>query len=206
MRFEEWTYLWPPRPDKAVSKGVLHFYENLGWVAQVKLNGTCTVLGVAPDRSVRAMTRHNDDHKMWKPSETTAAAFKKLPGNGWYVFVSELMHTKVSGIRDINYIHDILVADGEHLIGLSLAARQALLHSLFKVKKPTLSHYVIDDHTWLVREYSDDFTELFEQLDRPEFEGLVLKNPKATLASCTRATSNSGWQVKSRKPLKNFNF
>jgi hypothetical protein len=207
MRYDDFAYLWPPRPDKAISKSLLPYYENLGWVAQVKLNGTANVMAVSPDRIIKAMTRHNDDHKMWAPSAKTAKIFQSLPGKGWYVFISELMHSKVPGIRDINYIHDVVVADGEQLVGSTFADRQKLLENLFKpnTARP-ISHYILDEHTWLAKNHTEDFDDLFEALDRPEYEGLVLKRPDAKLAPCTRQTANYSWQIKIRRPHKNFNF
>lgn len=205
MRFEEWQYLWPPRPENAVARGLLGYYENQGWLAQVKMNGTCSVLAVAPDRkTIKAMSRHKDEHKLWAPGPQTAKPFQSLPGDGWYVFVAELMHSKVPGIRDINYINDILVADGEYLVGTTFAQRQEMLEKLFKVHtlKKTVSHYVIDAHTWLARNYEDDFSELFASLKDAEHEGLVLKDPFAKLAMCTRQGSNTAWQVKCRMPEK----
>lgn len=208
-RYEEFSYLWPPRPDNKISKTLLAYYESQGWVAQAKLNGTCNVMAVAPDRkTIKAMSRHNDDHKLWAPSAHTASPFKNLPGDGWYVFVAELMHSKIQGMRDINYIHDVLVADGEYLVGKTWAERQAILQSLFtvSVKGSTIDHYVIDDHTWLVRNHAKGFSALFEKLGDEMHEGLVLKNPNAKLDRCSREKSNSGWQVKCRKPHKNYGF
>ena len=212
MRFDSWHYLYPPRPENAVTKNFLSLYEKQEYLAQIKLNGTANVLSISPDRKVTAMTRHKDNHKQWAPTAATAKVFANLPGDGWYVFVAELMHSKVPGIRDINYIHDVLVADGEYLVGTTLEERQKLLESLFgidrsKVTKDTpISHFVIDANTWLVRNYRVGFAKLFETLDRPEYEGLVLKNPKAKLDYCSREKSNSTWQAKVRKPHKNYGF
>ena len=210
MRFDDWTYLWPPRPDNKVSKTLLNYYEKQKWVAQAKLNGTCNVMAVSPDRkTIKAMTRHNEPHKLWSPSTHTAKTFADLPGNGWYVFVAELMHSKVPGIRDINYIHDVLVADGEYLVGATLAERQAILQNLFPVEladKTPLSHFVIDEHTWLVRNHTAGFGNLFEKLDAPEHEGLVLKNPQSKLSVCSRQATNQAWQVKCRRPHTNYGF
>jgi hypothetical protein len=212
MRFEDWSYLWPPRPSKAVSKSLLSGYSADGWIAQAKMNGTCNVLAVAPDRnSVRTMSRHNSEHKLWSPSAHTVAPFKKLPGDGWYVFIAELMHSKVPGIRDINYIHDIVVADGKQLVGSTFAERQALLHDLFGnpvvTPETPITHFVLDDHTWLARNFTRGFPNLFERMhDKPESEGLVLKNPKGRLEMCAKQSSNQQWQVKCRKPHVNYGY
>ena len=209
MRYEQYSYLWMPRPDNAVPKAMLASYQAQGWVAQVKLNGTANIMAISPDREkVVAATRHNDAHKMWSPSPHTLAPFKGLPGDGWYIFTCELMYSKVPGIRDINYIHDILVADGEYLVGSTFSDRQVLLRGLWNVPENTdcKSHDVIDDHTWLAKNHVKGFSKLFESLDRPEYEGLVLKRPTAKLAHCSRQTSNNSWQLKIRAPKVNFGF
>lgn len=208
MRFENYSYLWPPRPEQAIARQLVGFYEKRGWVAQVKMNGTCNVLAVSPDRKIVAMNRHNASHKLWTPTKENVADFAHLPGHGWYVLLSELLHSKVPGIRNVNYVHDILVADGEHLTGMSFEDRQKLLSDLFlKGKKGKarefLSHWEISPTLWLAKTHLDAGM-LFDKLERPEHEGIVLKNPTAPLEMCLRPTDNSGWQVKMRKPHKNY--
>lgn len=204
MRFDAFSYLWPPRPEKAVPPELLGFYEKRGWVAQHKLNGTCNVLAVNPARQIVAMNRHAEQHKAWKPTEASSRAFRKLPGKGWWVFVAELMHSKVPGIKDTNFVHDVLVADGVYLIGKTMAERQAILDEVFPSGKDCGSHVVIDENTWRAKNHTGGFRKLFAGLERPEHEGIVVKNPKAVLALCGRASSNAGWQVKCRKPHKNY--
>ena len=207
MRYENYSYLWMPRPDNAIPKGMLSYYEAQGWIAQIKMNGTANLMAISPDRkTVVAMTRHNEKHKAWNVNSHTIAPFQNLPGTGWYYFTAELMHSKGGGIRNINYIHDILVADGEYLIGSTFAERQTLLHSLFKIDtvNDTVSHHVIDEHTWMARNYSSKFFKLFESLDRHEYEGLVIKQPTAKLVACSRQSANNNWQLKTRKPTLNY--
>lgn len=218
MRFEDWQYLWPPRPDNAIPKSLLSFYGKKNWVAQVKLNGTCNVISVSPKGEIIAKSRHKDiedgNHRMWTPSANTRAAFKNLPrpNKGWYVFVAELMHSKVTGgAKDTNYIHDILVADGEYLVGKTFEERQAILRSLFPnidESKSTVAYHVIDGNTWLARNHVGvDFADLYTSvIPDPSYEGLVIKNPAAKLAICSRQKSNNSWQVKCRRPHKNYGF
>lgn len=213
MKFDKYSYLWPPRPDKAIARNFLSFYERRGFVGQIKMNGTCNVLGVSPDRQILAKTRHGPtaDHKLWSPIPETAVDFSKLPGKGWYVFVAELMHSKVPGIRNVNYVNDILVADGEFLFGSTFTARQEILFNLLlkgrKGKsKEMLSHWEISPFLWLAKTFTNGFGDIFDSLNRPEHEGIVLKDPKALLALCNKKDSNSMWQVKIRRPHKNYTF
>ena len=209
MRYEAFSYLWPPRPEVATYQRLLPSFENLGWVAQIKKkNGTCSVIFVSPDKTVTAMSRHKEDHKAWQPTEEVMERFEALPGNGWYVFVAELLHSKVPGLRDINYLHDILVRDGEYLVGFSQSDRQDILFDLFIQggEQETHSHYVINPNLWLVIEYEADFSRLFDNLTLAEDEGLVLKKPDSVLTFCSRQSANSSGQVKVRKAHNNFNF
>jgi hypothetical protein len=208
MNYSEYSYLWPPRPKNAVTKTALPIYNKLSWVAQIKKNGTANVLAVSPEKKLVCMTRHNEPHKMWAPTEASSQAFTALPGSGWYVFVAELLHSKTSHIKDTNYVNDILVNNGEYLVGTKFGDRQKLLEKLFNVSEleQTYSHWIVNQNTWIARSYDKDFKSLFESLDKPEDEGLVMKNPEAPLKLCTLQTSNYSWLAKIRRPTKNYGF
>ncbi len=209
MRYDDFSYLWPPRPETAISRSALKSPLYKGWVAQAKKNGTCNVIAVSPEGVLKCMSRHNDEHKLWVPTAKSSAAFQNLPGTGWYVFVAELMHSKVTtGAKDTNYIHDILVADGDQLIGVTFKERQQMLADLFLKgsEAETISHYVLDSNAWLAKNFTGDFEAFFAQNDTDEDEGIVLKNPRSQLAYCFKEGGNAKWQVKSRRPHKNYSF
>ena len=208
MQYTSFSYLWPPRPDNAIGPKMLKVYEAMGFVGQFKKNGTCSVIGISPDKTIKAMNRHNEDHKLWSPTPASSAAFKTLPGKGWYVFVAELLHSKVTGgPRDTNYIFDILVADGEYLIGKTFAERMEILNALFPEDiGEEDSHRIITPNTWVAKTIPTGFRSVFDGLARPEDEGIVLKDPKSKLQPPTRQASNNDWQVKCRRPHKNFSF
>lgn len=154
------------------------------------------------------MNRHNEPHKLWAPTPASSAAFKGLPGQGWYVFVAELLHSKVKGgPRDTNYIFDVLVADGEYLVGKSFEERQAILDSIFPDSiGETVSHRIINANTWVAKLHDEDFRDLFDGLSADEDEGIVIKDPAAKLALCSRELANQTWQVKIRKKHANYSF
>jgi hypothetical protein len=190
-------------------KMALPAYNTMGWVAQVKKNGTCNVIAVSPSKELHCMTRHNEAHKAWAPNKESTEPFKHLPGKGWYLFVAELMNNKVSGIKNINYINDILASDGEHLVGTTFTERQSLIYSLFNVSTAeveTESHYEVHPNLWVAKNHTGDFKTLFDSLHKQEDEGLVLKNPTAKLQLGRNKTSNSGWMVKVRRATKNYGF
>lgn len=221
MEYTDYSYLWPPRPDNAIPDNMLHFYEKRGWVGQMKKNGTNTVLFVSPDKEIITKTRHNGDHKAWKQNQSKALdVFTTLPGDGWYVINCELLHNKTSLVKDTLYIFDIMVADGELLVGKTFLERMEILRDLFGivddenvVSLSDTSHYVINAHVWLAKTIEGGFKNIMRIANQqkpesgaPVDEGIVLKNPKARLAMPGRAKSNSDWQVKCRIAHKNYNF
>ena len=220
MRYDEYNYLWPPRPENALPTSSLQFYEKRGWVAQMKMNGTCTVVFVSPDGELIFKTRHNEDHKNWVPSDESTKVFRDLPGDGWYVFVCELLHNKTSLVKDTFYIFDILVNDGELLVGSTFTDRISLLQTIFDVKDEenvvslgSDGYYILNSNAWLAKTITADFKAVWRVADNnkpedgaPLVEGLVLKNPKAVLDVPGRRTDNSDWQVKCRVSHKNYVF
>lgn len=207
MDYVNYQYLWPPRPENKVPQTALNFYQQRGYWAQLKKNGTCTVIFARGERVI-FKTRHDDDHKLWTPNRETIEFFHS-DGDKWNVFVAELLHSKVKGIRDQLYIFDQLVSDGVQLVGTTFAERQeALLKRWPRMEEvgPTdLRQYRVGPHVMIAKNYTSGFDTLFKQLG-PEDEGLVLKDPKAKLKPCFKADSNAGWQVKSRVPHKNYAF
>lgn len=220
MRYEGYTYLWPPRPKKAIPENMLHFYEKRGWVGQMKKNGTCTVVFVSPEGDVTYKTRHNDDHKMWSPTERSQQCFENLPGDGWYVFVCEVLHNKTALVKDTVYIFDILVADGDLLIGSTFTERMDKLKEIFNIREDdnvvSLSdngYYVLNSNAWLAKTITTGFDKVMRiannqkpESGAPIDEGIVLKNPTARLEMPGKQTSNQKWQVKCRIKHKNYDF
>lgn len=187
---------------------MIHVFEKRGWTAAAKKNGTCSVIFVRPDRTIIAMNRTKEVHKAWSPTPEVVNDFADLPGRGWYVFVAELLHNKVKGIKNVNYVHDILVADGEHLIGMTQDERQDLLHeALLPDDAPeTPTHYVVSPSLWIPVEYESGFSKFYGSLTSDEDEGIVMKDPRQTLAYGGRASSNVVGQTKCRKYHKNYSF
>lgn len=203
----EGGFLLPPRPEKAVPVGMLRMYERRGWVAQAKKNGTCSVVTIEDGR-VSSLTRHGTAHKAWGWSKRTRALFRDRFPTGTHVLVCELLHSKVSdGPRHTHYINDIIVHDGQHLVGSKFKQRMKLLKRLLltddAVKRP--GYWRLEKGLWLARCYDPektDFRKLYRKLDKPEDEGLVLKNPEARLTM----KQNGRWQVKCRRRHKNYGF
>jgi len=208
MRYEAYSYLWPPRPETKIPPDLMRFYQDRGWWAQVKKNGTCTVV-FARGSSVVFKTRHDDDHKAWTPSPEVTAPFLGRPD--FNVYVGELLHSKGVGVRNHLYLFDMLVNDGEHLSGVSFADRQAILRERFPIIGDQsqglagVGANMITRNVSMAQCYALGFDRVWTELGVND-EGIVLKDPAALLRPCISAVANAGWQVKCRKPKTSFSF
>jgi hypothetical protein len=207
-KFEEWRWLWPPRPATAVPATMLNHYEKKGWYAQYKKNGNLAVICIDPDGEIEVFNRHQDFMSWSPPDEVCDQLRLKLAVEGeWSVYVGELLHTKAREIKDTLYIFDVLVLGGELLEGLTYHERLMRL-SLNVVGDSAYSHLMISENLWLARSFDSGFQDLYEGIKSADSidEGLVLKDPNAKLAPCIHQSSNGGWQVKVRYGRKNFAF
>lgn len=208
MNYNRYEYLWPPRPEQAIPPSTIELYERNGWCAQVKKNGTCTVI-FTDGNQVIYKTRHNENHKAGSPKPEHDTVFKKFAKNGkWCVLEAELLHSKGVGIKDTFYVFDLLVLDGEHLVDIPFVSRIDKLYERVNEFVPTYfahkDHYEVTDKIWLAMDFYSGFKEMYDNLTNPEDEGLVFKNPNATLKACVTPSANSSWQVKCRKATKNY--
>jgi ATP-dependent DNA ligase len=185
------TFLFPPRPEKAIDPSLIPYFEGKGWICQKKMNGTCSLAFVDPMGQVTFKTRHNENHKAWTP---TSEAIKFFSGFRDSIFVFELLHSKGGDVRDTIYIFDLLKYLGKDLVGTQLVERLALL-SKIEPFSPRIT---------IAPVYTVGLLSLYNSLSDPLDEGVVLKNPVALLKNCYRDGLNADWQVKCRKPTKNY--
>lgn len=184
------------------------FYEKRGWIAQVKKNGTCTVIFARGDEVI-FKTRHNDQHKAWSPQPSHSAFFAgRLQ---WNVYVAELLHSKGPLVKNHLYLFDILVSDGEELIGATLAQRQQILLDRF----PSPKADIVGSRAGLGARMIEQDVSQATPIAKPSAvwptlgpmdEGFVFKNPAAVLSACITPTANGAWQTKIRRQHQNYSF
>jgi hypothetical protein len=187
------NFLYPPRPEKAILPQMIPVFENRGWIAQLKKNGTCSLAFVDAEGNVTFKTRHDEDHKAWTPTSEAINFFLRYPNS---VFIFELLHSKGGDVRNHVYIFDVIKFNGQDLVGWTLENRLRLLQEI----KPRSTQIEI------AGVYRKNLKALYDGLTNVLDEGIVLKDPKAKLLPCFRNGLNAGWQVKCRKATKNYGF
>lgn len=192
-------FLWPPRPERAIEPSLIPYYESKGWVAQLKKNGTCTVISIDAEGNVEFYTRHGEAHKAWKPTKEIVEWFKPFTNS---VFVGELLHNKHPSVKNVIYLFDILRFQGVDFSGTKYQDRW--INNVDPLIKTTNDGPVRAALT--VTENLADYYSSIVEKDDPIDEGIVLKDPKAKLKPCFKQHANDGWMVKCRKTTKNFGF
>jgi hypothetical protein len=138
-------------------------------------------------------TRHNEDNKAWLPKKELLEFFSRYPDT---VFIGELLHSKHESVKDTVYLFDVIRWKGRDLVGKTFEERARLLTLIKPRSKKIL----------IAKLYKRGFAALFDSLTDPLDEGIVLKRPDARLDSCLTDNRNTGWQVKCRRPTKNFSY
>lgn len=201
-------YIYPPRPKNKIPYTGLLTFESM-FVGQPKLNGSCGVLFLTED-NVKLMNRHKDTFSRHPVSPQSFQSLHRGSGEmvitGEYLNKSQCSH-KGDPLRGF-VIFDILKFNDKHLIGTTQAERMELLQELYETSKFDGFIRKIDDteNAFIVKEFSS-LSETWDELVKIEmYEGLVLKLPSGKLKKGTRPNNNSDWQLKCRKPTKNYQY
>ncbi len=210
-KYSNYRYIYPPRPKNMISEDDLDFWDNGTLVAQPKLNGSNCLIFTNGVKYI-AMNRHNQRLTNF---DLTLDEIKSIyRGSGeWMVINGEWMNKSK---RDENgevfnrklVIFDILVYDGEYLVGKTFKQRIELLDELYgQTNSEKEFLYGITENIYRVKSYFDDFKSIYNQLIVIDmFEGLVMKRRNAKLELGTTENNNSKSQIKCRKSTKLYKY
>ena len=185
------------------------------WLAQLKFNGQRNPVFVPADGEAQVFGRKGAQHGDYVLPGKIANEFKSLSllDGKDYWFDSELLNKKT---KDKSYKHRIILFDvlyiGKHLFnGPTLAQRVEILADI--CKHPTKiepAHGIalqVTEHIWMAQTFFTDFVARFKEfLFCDEIEGLVLKRGDSKLDSIGGKEHEVSWQIRCRKPSKNYQF
>lgn len=213
MDYNSFTYLYPPRPTTAVEFGGATFNDlkDIGWVAQLKLNGQRNVIYIGPGKVVEFWNRHREKHRNYSPPSWIIEELLDIfhpKDNEWLVIDSELLHAKDPKVKNTIYVWDILVSGNKLLLDTTYDERYELLRSTIDC---TPYHNGItlqlSDHLWLAENYhSDEWDDRWGATKESYVEGFVIKNPEGRLKPMFKEKNNSEWQTRCRKSTASYRF
>jgi len=127
------SYIYPPRPEHKISANTLEKFDDGTYYAQPKLNGSCCELYIDP-KSYTNRNRHQGDISNFKMNDEEILKLHRKEGD--MVLVGEYMNKSQNDINGKVFnnkfvIFDILVLDGQYLVGSTCEERYELLKELF---------------------------------------------------------------------------
>lgn len=202
-------YIYPPRPKQLILPETLPSFEGRGYVAQVKFNGSCTVI-----IDGTPYNRHGSIKSRFK------ANIAAVPRDS--IVVGEYLDKAKTGEGGLKFEHkfvvfDVLRMNGDSLVGFPYRDRLHAINYLFPEQEPkvTASGVIFNPFTrvratpypdiYVANTYTEQFHQLFlDVIDTELYEGVVLKRLDAKLEPGSSEENNTRWQVKVRKPTKNY--
>ena len=210
-------YLYPPRPKSKIPPGNLAGYEKLNqWVAQLKFNGTRTVIQITADGNVNFFNRHDSQHKQFFPSKEIVkeALSLDLEKGKEHWLDGELLKNKTKDPRykERIVLFDVLMLNGKYFFGQpTQLIRLGLLEKICRFPKNLESANGIalmaTEHLWMAQTWHDNFVTHFKQfLNTDEIEGLILRKKNSVIDHVGTEEYDVNWVIRCRKPHKNYNF
>ena len=211
MKYNSYRYIYPPRPANSAPPKDLGYYDDGTFLGQPKLNGSNCVI-FTDGVKVFKMNRHNDRLTRFEIKDEEILALYQGTG-GWTVLNGEYLNKNKSDETRKSFNHkfvifDILVNDGDYLIGKTFEQRIKLLDEMFGQNECEKDYlFGISDNVYRVKSYENNFNMLFDKLTPIDLiEGLVLKRRNARLEMGNTELNNTKSQIKARKPTLNYKF
>jgi len=205
--YSTFRYIYPPRPEYIISPDRLNGYEKDHFI-QVKMNGSCCLIFIKGDE-FRYFGRHkNENLTNFKLKIEDLKVLNCGNEDNWNVFVGEYMNKSQTGLDGKIWNHkfvifDVLVYNGEYLLGSTFEDRVSLLDKIFGTTDENEYLYKITDKIFRVKTFYDNFLVRWNEIIKVGMlEGVVLKKKKQKL---TRGLSEkNNMSHKCRKPTKNY--
>jgi ATP-dependent DNA ligase len=212
MKFENYRYVYPPRPKNAINSDDLTFWDNNSLLAQPKLNGSNTTIYTNGEQVI-IMNRHGARLTNFQiPLDEIKSLYRGVRGQ-WLVINGEYLNKSKQDERGITFNHkliifDILVYKSDYLVGQTFQQRVHLLDELYGKNDSEKSYlYSISDNVYRVKSFDTGFKSLFDQLTPIDMiEGLVMKRKNAKLEIGNTENNNTKSQLKARKPTKLYKY
>jgi ATP-dependent DNA ligase len=212
MKFENYRYVYPPRPKNAISSDDLTFWDNNSLLAQPKLNGSNTTIYTNGEQVI-IMNRHGARLTNFQiPLDEIKSLYRGVRGQ-WLVINGEYLNKSKQDERGITFNHkliifDILVYKSDYLVGQTFQQRVHLLDELYGKNDSEKSYlYSVSDNVYRVKSFDTGFKSLFDQLSPIDMiEGLVMKRKNAKLEIGNTENNNTKSQLKCRVSTKNYKY
>jgi len=200
MKVDSFTYFYPEAPRLMSVKSLVFgkLSDDPQWVAEKKYNGSRLELHRMP-MTWFFYNRHKE-LMSFKPNQELMFALEAIPWKGYCVLDGELRNNKTIGIKNKIVFYDVLIWNGELLIGKPFLSRRKILEDLFPIHR---KGEILAIPEW----FHTDFGKVFYEVTTdPEIEGLVMKDINGMLNLGRNRANDSSWMWKVRKESGRYRF
>jgi ATP-dependent DNA ligase len=210
MNYNNYRYIFPPRPQNAMPPKDINRFDNGAMLAQPKMNGSnCLIF--TDGEHINVMNRHGQNLTNFLLDKEEI--LNMYNGTGWMIINGEYLNKSKRDENGVVFNHklvifDLLVHNGKYLVGKTFEERVNLLSGIYGTNKSEKDYlYKYSDNVYCVKTYYDNFECIFNELIKIDvIEGLVCKRKSAKLELGTTSTNNTKSQIKFRKPTKSYRF
>jgi len=201
-------YIFPPRPTSKIKPEQLDSMESQGvFIWQPKFDGD-RCIPVVDGNKADLGNRHHKWHPAGKFSQIRDELLRlKLPSGTHYLDGELVRHNG----KDALVLFDALQIT-DYLIGVDQLTRLAMLFNV--CGQPSEPHpdfpdaaLKVSDSIWLSTHGDSEFSAHFRSFVKlPLIEGLLLRKKDSTLDNWGASPYEVDWQVRCRRPHKNYRF
>ena len=179
-------------------------------IAQFKLNESRNLTYYFPDGHYEMWNRHAQQQAQYAITPAMKAALDslQLPKGQFTVLDGGILHAKTKTVKDVLYVWDVLVYNGQWLLGEQYGERKALLHRIAGERFFPLDFNPQEGSVYVAQDFTPDLWETaWGYVRQSDYcEGLVLKRTGALsrLEPGMQEYNNSGFMCRIRKPNKNY--
>lgn len=219
-QYNNFKYIYPQLAKKRISLSRLDNYDNGEYVIHPNYEGLpCVVFTNGFELMV-----YDQRGKIFK-NISNSIDFRKLArSRNWYVYAGtycskpRMLDTAGGQIfqADRFIITDILVWDGEYLLGSTLVERMALLNQAFSFHATLIADCYMECFKYLycteitgimrAKVYAGNFENLFHQINLAGYNGIVLRKKESELLDSMRSRNNRQDNIICPKRFNFFNF
>lgn len=196
-------YVYPPRPKSKIKPEQLAFMESQGiYLWQPKFDGDRCVAALDNGKAVLS-NRHGKWHSSHAfPEIRSELSALKVP-SGTHYLDGELIKYQN---HPVLVLFDVLQWV-KYLTGTTQTDRLKILDDLGGKPHDSLPVNRIDDHLWVCHYGDSNFCDRFSEfVDQPVLEGLVLRKKASVLSNWGAREYEVDWQIRCRRPAKNYRF
>lgn len=220
QQYTGFKYIYPQLAKKTTSISSLNRLDNGQWLLSPNYEGRpCIVFTngfelMVYDHRGRVLKNVND-----------AIDFRRLAkSKDWYVY-SGIYNNKPDKTQtagglifetDRFIITDVLVWDGEYLLGTTLEERMGILDSVFQFHATTISDCYIEAFKFMyctsakgvfrAKMYDHNFEATYNQIVAAKYNGVIIRKKQTSLEEAFRNRANRADMIIFRKKPSFFNF